>query len=92
MKVIATSNFRNTSPSLIKLTKPVHDDHVHKGAEFEIDEKTGDGKQLLAQLNASGRLIRADDKESVERLNREIATENAAARRAEESAKKLAEK
>jgi hypothetical protein len=86
IRLIATRDFRNTHPKSIIVEDAAHADHVHKGAEFELNLKQD--RDLIALLNASGSIIDAEDSDSVSRLNKEIAEDR---KRNEADAKALAD-
>jgi len=82
MNLVATSNFRNTSPEVIDVTDPLHPNHIHKGARIQIggdkliDQLTAGQKRLVAELNAAGRIVDADkQKDDVKRIDAEVIAE-----------------
>ena len=74
MKLIATSDFRNTH----KFNIPGAADpmHVHKGAIFEVDETDPAKAQVLAQLNGAGRIVDVDNQPAaVKKIQAEVEAE-----------------
>ncbi len=75
MKLIALRDFRNPNPKLIKPTDAIHEDHIHKGARFEIDENAKGNDELIAQLNAANAIGDADDEKTCRAIDKEVALE-----------------
>lgn len=66
------------------LVSPLHDNHIHKGAIFELgtskDEselrtKNDPKRKLIAQLRYAGCISDASDKDCVKRIEEDIATD-----------------
>lgn len=82
MKLVATSDFRNTHTDKIDVgDDKIADSHVHKGARFSIggdvplEKLSGADKRLVAELNAAGRIVYADQTEKVKAIDAEVAAE-----------------
>lgn len=90
MKLIALRDFRNVAQLRLKdgddsiVKDAVHDDHVHKGAVFEIGKEQSlealrkkdlPSAQIVAHLIASGAVGDASDNKLVEKVGTEIAVE-----------------
>ena len=92
MKLIALREFRNVGRK-IKIDNAQHDDHVHKGATFEIgagDEiakLASPDKELAAQLIYAGFAGDATDAKIVKRVQAEVAAEEKKAKAAATAAK-----
>ena len=89
MKLVATSDFKNTHPDKIEVDNALHPAHVHKGARFSIggdlpiEKLAASDKMLVGQLNNSGRIVYETQTEAVKKIDEEVA-------RAEESKEKPA--
>ena len=83
MKLKAISDFRNTHK--FKVPGAANEDHIHKGAEFEVDEKDKSLLPILAQLAAAGRIVDAGNKEAWAAIDAEVKAEKV---KAEKEAKK----
>lgn len=74
MKLIATSDFRNTHN--FKIPGAVNGHHVHKGAIFEVDEKNPETARVLAILNFHRRIVDVDNQpEVVKQIQAEVEAE-----------------
>jgi hypothetical protein len=88
MKLMATSDFRNTHK--LKIPGALHPLHVHKGAIFEVDETDEKTSTYIRALNAAGRIIDPDKQpEAVEKILEEIEQEKIYAANLEKSARQL---
>lgn len=93
MKLVATSDFRNTDPDNIKVEDELHEKHVHKGArltigdELPLDKLSAAQKRIVAHLNAGGRVVEESQKEAVAEIDKEVAAEAKAAAKKAEAAK-----
>lgn len=84
MKLVAKKDFRNNCG--LKIENAKHDNHVHKGAVFEINEETADGEQLLATLKAADCIADGSNEKAVKHYQTEAAAD--AKRNAPAEAKK----
>jgi len=78
MKLVAASDFRNTSPDRIEIDNHLHVQHVHKGARFTIggdapfDKLPAQDKKLVVELNSAGRIVEESQKEAVAKIDEEV--------------------
>jgi hypothetical protein len=83
MKLIATKDFANSPTTGITLSDAQHKGHVHRGAQFSIGTvdsydklpKSDPNRLLIAQLIVTGSAAIAD-KETVARVQAEVAAED----------------
>ncbi len=71
MKLIALRDFRNNLK--LKIPGALHDDHVHQGAVFELDETDDKTADTIAKLNAAGCVGNAEDPKTVKFVDGEVA-------------------
>ena len=82
MQLIAIRNFRNVGRA-IPVEKPIHPDHVHVGATFQVGQDPGtlfeklsrDEKSFVYQLSAANCIGDANDPEVVAAVKREVVAE-----------------
>lgn len=83
MNLIALKDFRNVQSINLTLEDALHENHVHKGATFEIGKgaKLKDcskpEQELIAQLILAGCVGDATDKAVVEAVNKEVKADKA---------------
>jgi hypothetical protein len=84
MKVIAAKDFRNTHK--FNIPDAVNEFHVHKGAQFEVDEGVPANAAALAVLSWQGQIQSVsdspDDKAKVAAILKEVTAEKKAAEKA----------
>jgi len=74
MRLIATGSFRNTHK--FKIPGAMNDQHVHKGAIFEVDETEPENANAIAILNFVGRIVDVDNQpEVVAQIQAEVEAE-----------------
>lgn len=100
MKFVANKDFANVKSLGIKLEKPLHERHVHKGARFEIgtaekfeDLAKDDQVKVVALLSKGGAgmpcAVDASDEKAVRKIDNEVKIEQAQAAQAKAAAQPL---